>query len=351
MSSHSDAKDSAGANVAGPGFMSALGQVASPAVIAAARIATRLATRDVRIDWFDAWNATLDQALEALPTIPGCHHDLYRELTQPTNVQKCHALATENGQPTALISLRRRRRYWEPVAYQSLSGVIAPASSQAALARALRALGVEVRIEAGLDKSVVDLNPRSYWTPDNYRVDLRGDYEARWSHNHRNNVRRARKRCDEFMQCRVDDVGDLEWCCAQWERVWEGADAEETVAAKDRLRFWRAFMKQQNADSPIQFHTLHLLDGDRRTAGLVLMCQDGTALGQCIVRDPEYNRFWVGVRIMDASIQWAAGAGQRQFDLGSGQDYKQSWGEPVAGRYGAIFRPRAISALYRFGLL
>ncbi|WP_054313423.1 GNAT family N-acetyltransferase [Mesorhizobium sp. 1M-11] len=349
--SHFDAIDSAGPNPAGSGFERALGHVAAPAVISAARIVTRLTTRGVHIAWFDAWNPTLDQALDALPAIPGCARDLYRELTQPTSVRKRHALATENGRPTALISLRRRRRYWEPVTYQALPGVIAPASSPAALGRALHALGVEVRVEAGLDKSVVDLNPRCHWSSDNYRVDLRGDYEARWSRNHRKNVRKACKRCDEFMRLRIDDVGDLEWSCAQWERTWEGADAGETVATEDRLRFWRAFVKQQSADSPIQFRTLHLLDGNRRSAGVVLMCKDGVALGQCIVRDPEYDRFWVGVRIMEASIKWAASAGHRQFDLGSGQDYKQSWGEAVTGRYGAIFRPRAVSALYRFGLL
>ncbi|MBZ9973831.1 MULTISPECIES: GNAT family N-acetyltransferase [unclassified Mesorhizobium] len=349
--SRSDATDTARANPAGSGLKRAMAHVAAPAVIATARIVTRFTTRGVHIAWFDAWNSTLDQALGFLPAIPGCDRDLYRELTRPTSARKRHALATENGHPTALISLRRRRRYWEPVAYQSLSGVIAPASSPAALARALHALGVEVRVEAGLDKSVVELNPRSYWSPDNYSVNLRGDYEARWSRNHRKNVRRARQRCDEFMRLRIDDETDLEWCCAQWGRMWEGNDAEETVAAEDRLRFWRAFMKRQTAGSPIQFHTLHLLDGDRRTAGVVLMCQDGVVLGQCIVRDPEYDRFWVGVRIMEASIEWAARVGHRQFDLGSGQDYKQSWGEPVAGRYGAIFRPRAVSALYRLGLL
>lgn len=348
---HSDAMESAGAKAAGSNFKRALSHFAAPAVISAARIVTPLTTRGVQIAWFDVWNSTLDQALDALPAIPGCDRDLYRELTQPTSARKRHALATENGQPTAIISLRRRRLYWEPVAYQALPGVIAPASSAASLGRALHALGVEVRIEAGLDKSVVDLNPRSYWSPDNYRVDLEDDYEARWSRNHRKNVRKACQRCDEFMRLRVNDVGDLEWCCAQWGRVWESNDAEETVAVEDRLRFWRAFMKRQTADSPIQFQTLALLDGDRRTAGTVLMCREGIVLGQCIVRDPEYDGFWVGVRIMEASIEWAASAGYRQFDLGSGQDYKQSWGEPVAGRYGAIFRPFAVSALYRFGLL
>lgn len=349
--SHSDAMHAAGASTAGSNFERVLGHVAAPAVISAARIVTRLTTRSVRVAWFDAWNSTLDQALDDLPAIPGCDRDLYRELTLPTNIPKRHALATENGRPTALISLRRRRRYWEPVAYQSLSGVIAPASSPAALGRALHALGIEVRVEAGLDRSVMELNPRSYWSPDNHRIDLQGDYEARWSRNHRKNLRKARNRCDAFMRLRIDDLDDVEWCCAQWERMWEGTDAEETVAGEDRRRFWRAFMKRQTTDSPIQFHTLHLLDGDRRTAGVVLMCKDGIALGQCIVRDREYDRFWVGVHMMDCSIQWAANAGHRHYDLGSGQDYKQSWGQPVAGRYGAIFRPRAVSALYRFGLL
>jgi CelD/BcsL family acetyltransferase involved in cellulose biosynthesis len=348
---HSDAMDSAGANVAGSGFDRSLGSVAAPAVISAARIVTQLTTRGVHIAWFDAWNATLDQALDALPAIPGCNRDLYRELTQPTSVRKCHALATENGQPSALISLRRRSRYWEPVTYQALSGVIAPASSPAALGRALHALGVEVRVEGGLTADVAALRPRTFWSQEHPQVDLQSDYEALWSSKHRYHVRRARKRCDAFMRLRIDDVGDLEWCCAQWGRMWEGHDAEETVAAEDRLRFWRAFMTRQTAESPIQFHTLHLLDGERRTGGIVLMCQDGVVLGQCIVRDPEYDHCSVGVRTIDFAIEWSAKNGLRCFDLGGGSDYKRLWGPSLGLGYGAIFRPRAVSALYRLGLL
>ncbi|MBZ9991668.1 GNAT family N-acetyltransferase [Mesorhizobium sp. BH1-1-5] len=348
---HSDGMDSAGANAAGSDLKRALGQVAAPAVISAARIATRLTTRGVHIAWFDAWNSTLDEALNALPAIPGCARDLYRELTQPTSVQKRHALATENGRPTALISLRRRRRYWEPVAYQALPGVIAPASSPAALGRALHALGVEVRIEGALKAGVADLRPRTLWSQERWQVDLQSDYEAVWTSKHRNNVRRARKRCDEFMRLRIDDEGDLEWSCAQWGRMWESNDANETVAAEDRLRFWRAFIRWQTAGSPIQFHTLQLLDGDRRTAGNVLMCQDGVVLGQCIVRDPEYDHCAVGVRSMDSAIQWSASVGLRWFDLGGGSEYKRQWGESLSLGYGAIFRPKAVSALYRFGLL
>ncbi|PBC08752.1 GNAT family N-acetyltransferase [Mesorhizobium sp. WSM3859] len=349
--SHSEAMDSVGASPAGSGFERALGYVAAPAVISAARIVTRLTTRGVNITWFDVWNSTLDQALDALPAIPGCGRDLYRELTQPTSVRKRHALATENGQPTALISLRRRRQYWEPVAYQALPGVIAPSSSPSALSRALHALGTEVRIEGGLKADVADLRPRTFWSQERRQVDLQSDYEALWTSKHRNNVRRARKRCDEFMQLRIDDEDDLEWCCAQWGRMWESNDANETVAAEDRLRFWRAFMKSQTRDSPIQFHSLHLLDGDRRTAGNILMCQDGVVLGQCIVRDPEYDHCSVGVRSMDSAIQWSASVGQRWFDLGGGSDYKRLWGESLSLGYGAIFRPKAVSALYRFGLL
>jgi len=349
--SHSDATKSAEAPAAGSGFRRALGQIAAPAVISAARIATRLTTRDVHIAWFDDWNATLDQALDALPAIPGCDRDVYRELTLPTSVRKRHALATQNGQPTALISLRHRRQYWEPVTYQAFPGVIAPASSPAALGRALNALGVEVRVEGGLKADVADLYPRTLWSQERRQVDLQSDYEALWTSKHRNNVRRARKRCDEFMRLRVDDESDLEWCCAQWSRMWESNDADETVAAEDRLRFWRAFMKRQTADSPIQFHTLSLLDGDRCAAGNVLLCQDGVVLGQCITRNPEYDHCAVGVRSMDSAIQWSASQGLRWFDLGGGNAYKRLWGEALSLGYGVIFRPKAVSALYRFGLL
>lgn len=324
--------------------------LAAPAVISASRIATSLTSGPTKTAWFDTWTPTLDQALDALPAIPGCAHDVYRELTQPSEAVKRHALVTEHGQPTAVISLRSRRRYWEPVAYQALPGVIAPAASPAALGRALRALGIEVRIEAGMDADVQDLNPTTSYAYDARQVELQTDYEALWTSKHRNNVRRARKRCDEFMQLRIDGEGDLEWCVHQWRSMWEGDEEEEIVAAGDRLRFWQAFMRGQTADSLIQFHTVHLLDGERRTAGHVLMCKDGVVRGQCITRDPEYDHCAAGVRSMDSAIAWAAGAGHRLFDLGGGSDYKRLWGEALGKRYGAIFRPKAVSALYRLGL-
>lgn len=348
---HSDVVDCAGVNASGSGSKHPLGHVAAAAVISVARIVSRLTTRGVHIAWFDAWNSALDQALEALPAIPGCDRDLYRKLTQPTSVQKCHALATQNGRPIALISLRRRQTFWEPVTYQTLPGVIAPARSQEALSQALRALGAEVRIEAGLNKSVADLNPRSHWIQNSYRVDLRDDYEARWTRNHRSSVRRARNRCDAFMTQRIDGAGDLEWCVDQWQRTWENDAAAETVAAEDRKRFWPAFVQRQNTGDLLQFRTVQLLDGDRRTAGQVLMCSGDRVVLQCAARDPAYDEYSVGKRVLDSVIAWAAAAGFHYFDLGSGGDYKQNWGEPVAGRYGAIFRPRAIGALYRLGLL
>lgn len=327
-----------------------IANLAAPAVISASRIATSLTSGATKVAWFDTWTPTLDQALDTLPAIPGCEHEVYRELTQPSDVVKRHALVTEHGQPTAVISLRGRRRYWEPVTYQALPGVMAPATSPAALARALRALGVEVRIEAGMNADVQDLKPRALYSYDARQVELQTDYEALWTSKHRNNVRRARKRCDEFMSLRIDGEGDLEWCVEQWRRMWEGDEDEEIVAANDRLRFWRAFMRRQTADSLIQFHTVHLLDGERRTAGHVLMCKEGLVLGQCITRDPEYDHCAAGVRSMDSAIAWAAGAGHRLFDLGGGSDYKRLWGEALGKRYGAIFRPKAISALYRLGL-
>jgi hypothetical protein len=203
----------AGIKTAAKTSLRPIAQMARPVVETVGRFGARHFSGQTQIHWARTWDRRLDEALDFLPSVRGCTREQYRELVLPTNVQKLHALATEGGVPTALISLRRRRSFWEPVAYQCLPGVIAPASDIAALGRALNALSIEVRVSAGLEQEACDLNAPVIYSYDAFEIDLQSDYEAYWHRNKKGQlraVRRARTSCAD-MTIRVDAKGDMEW--------------------------------------------------------------------------------------------------------------------------------------------
>lgn len=303
------------------------------------------------IQWFETWTPELDQALESLPEVSGCDRGQYRLLTQPGEFPKRHALAWENGAPSALISLRRRTTFWEPVTYQALPGVVAPATSPAALGRALAALGVEVRVSAGMTEDARQLNPSVLNEYEICEIDLRSDYEAYWNLHkgwQRRAVQRARKKC-AGMETRIDDADDLRWIVAQWQEMWRDDPTREVVAAPDRLRFWQMILGAAAGMNRIGVHAVQLLEGSRRVAGMVLVRSGDKLLFQCTSRDPAYDEVGVGTRVMDASIEWAASTGATTFFLGGGSSlgHKQKWAPKNGVRYEAIFRPKVFEYLHR----
>lgn len=303
-------------------------------------IEARAKRRDLEVRWSNAWTPELDQALDALPQLSDCPHDLYRELLKPTRAQKKHALVLENGRPMTLISLRSCARHWEPVAYQCVPSAIAPAVSTSALARALHALGMEVRVPAGLREEVTELQPSDHWPYECHVIDLHGDYEAYWRERKRQKRLRRARRDTEHLTPRVNGEGDLQWIVETWGEEWKNDPGQETLATEDRFALWSALAKR--SDLPLKLHTLILADGDRRAAGLVLLSKADVASTQCSVRDPSYNDAGTAMNLL--VVEWAKAQGFRQLDLGSGV-YKRDWG-PVGGqRYGAVFRPDVMSAL------
>ncbi len=103
--------------------------VLRPPFTFAAKLGTQLSDLSAkrRVVWSDTWTKECDAALDALPSPSACTRDHYRMLTQPTAYPKRHALVLERDVPVAVVSLRARGRFWEPVAYQSLPGFVAPA--------------------------------------------------------------------------------------------------------------------------------------------------------------------------------------------------------------------------------
>jgi hypothetical protein len=315
-------------------------RAAWPVVETMGELEARATRGGIDVQWSDAWTPELDRALEKLPPLPDCPHDLYRELVKPTRAKKRHALVRESGDVTALISLRQAARHWEPVAYQCVPATVAPAVDAPALSRAIYALGIEVRVPAGMGEEVVALRPADCWAYDTHKIDLAGDYEAHWRA--RSRLKRIRRalRDTALLERRVNASGDLEWTIEQWREQWKYDLAQEVVAADDRLNFWGALAKREN--SALNVVTLVLADGERRVAGFIMLVKGDVAMSQCSVRDQNYND--AGTASYLFAMAWADAHGVSVLDLGSGP-YKNDWG-PVAGRrYGAVFRPRVMSAL------
>jgi GNAT acetyltransferase-like protein len=297
----------------------------------------------LKVRWSHRWDRDLDEALDHLPPFEECTFDLYRELVQPTAVPKHHALVLDHDAPVAVISLRRCKRHWEPVSYQCLPKRIAPARSYADLDRALNALGVEVRIPAGIGPEIAELHPRLSWSYQWYKLDLQGDYEEHWRAKKRMyTIRRARKNYEK-MERRIDAPGDLEWIVEQWRQQWADDPGQEIVATEDRLRFWRALVKARDQGS-LHIHTLVLLVEGRRVAGVVFTSWGDTAMLQCGGRDPELDDSYTAAAVHLGVIDWASSNGVRYLDMAGG-DWKRLWAPDGGVRHGAIYRPAIIDAL------
>lgn len=316
-------------------------------VEAVAAAGAGLSRRGAQIRWVDNL-AELEAVLAALPAPPGCTRAQYFELMHPASVQKRHAVAMEAGAPTALISVRRRRNYWEPVACQCLPGFIAPAVDDAALGRALNATGLEIRVSFGLGPEAERLGARLSYSYDIRGLTLDDAYEDHWKLHqnwHMRAVKKARRTC-EGMEMRIDGDGDLAWILERWTEMWRGDPEEEITATPDRLRFWKALQASPAPDG-LRVHTVTLSAEGRPVAGAIHTSLGDTITFQCSAREDAYEKQGVGTRVMDASLSWAKEAGFTHFILGSG-DYKTRWGPAYGVRYGAVFRPRMMDALYRF---
>lgn len=320
-------------------------RAAWPAVEAVAEIGARAPRRDKTIQWKPCWDKECDAALDALPEPAGVTRALYRELAAGASKAKRHAIVRIGGRIAALISLRRRRVYWEPVAYQCLPDFIAPALNDHVLGEALNALGLEVRVASGLSSQPQALQARRSHGYDVHQADLRGDYSAFWGKKHLWSVRRARERCAALTH-RIDGFGDLAWVLGVWRQNWENDAEREVVSADDRLRFWGALAAAEPAPTQWRAHTVLMRDGERPVAGAVLLARDDVISFQCSARDPAYDALSVGTRVLDVAMEWAAQNGFRTFDLGSG-DYKKRWAPARTTRHAAIFRPPLTELLYR----
>ncbi len=327
-----------------------IARAAQPAIENSAANAGRriLSAHGLRMIKSAQWNETFDKALDELPAPTTCTRDQYRQLVQPTDYRKLHALVLEGDKPRAMISIRERAGLWEPVAYQALPGMISPATDPEVLGLAINALGLHVQA-VGIGPEAEEMNARHVWRYEASEIMLQEDFDSFCKKNSSRQfraIKRARKKCAD-MEVRIDGDGDLDWIVDQWTQMWLDDPANEEVAAPDRIRFWKSLERNPSDPDKLTIHSIALIHEGKIVAGIAHTRLGGTLIFQCTARDPEFDTFGVGVRVMDASIQWAAEAGHDVLDLGGGGSYKQNWAMKSTFRNIVVFRPKLLEALSR----
>lgn len=273
----------------------------------------------MKVTWFDGWHPALDEALLELPEKDNCPYELYRLLVQnPGFARKRTVLVTERGVPVAVAGLRQRGQYysWEPVTQYIIPGVVFPVQP-GYLIRVLEALGVDVWVAWW---RMENPPPSSRWmrfmkSSAVYRVRCSDDFEHYWRQSgHWNTVQKCRKRCRDFTFA-INTPGAAEWVIRNWGKTWEIDPAnvsDRLVAAK--------YLENQG-----RHYSFLLLDQDKPVVGHSFISHCNDFVWQITYRDPAYDWYGVGTRLMDLVFHWTAEVGFATLDLGGEHDYKIRW--------------------------
>lgn len=297
-------------------------------------LAARTTPSRRRVRWSKTWNDDLEAALEELPSLDYCTREHFRLLADGTDIPKRHALVTDAGSPVAVVSVRRRPRFWEPVTDLCVPHVTVPSIGDQ-FADVLAEVGRDVRLGA-YPTDPAGLPATWYMGYDVYQADLTDDFEKYWkSRGRRKSINYARNQC-EHMEFRLDDRDDLDWIVDTWSGMWDDSQSQVIASAPDMRRAWPTMMR----DGLIR--TFMLLENGEPMTGTVLYCRDGVAVGRITARRMEREHRSAGTRLLDLTFHTLADEGYRLFDLGGGFDYKRWWAPPVAQRYNVAFVPKLL---------
>lgn len=284
----------------------------------------------LRVRWYDQWHPLLDEALASLPEMQSCPHELFRLLIQnPTLVRKRVGLVTEQGTSVAIVGLRQKGKHsWEPVTQWIIPGAIFPAKP-GYLIPALETVGSEVWVawwrmgEAPSPSRFI----RYIESTPTYRADLSSDYERYWRRtSHYKTVVQNRNRCRKFTFA-VNLPGSAEWTINNWEAKWRTNPAVADPALSDRI------VAAKYLESQGRYFTLSLLDQGVPIGGATLTVHGKDLVAGVIHRDPKYDWYGVGVRLIDLSFSFAAESGFERLDLGGGHEYKKYWAPQEGERW------------------
>jgi hypothetical protein len=276
----------------------------------------------LRVAWFDSWRPALDEALKSLPEIDSCPHELFRLLIQnPCPARKRSALVTKRGEPVALIGLRQRNRYsWEPLTQWIVPGVVFPAKS-GYLMPALEAVRREVWVawwRMGRPPVPSPLIRYLESTP-TYRAHLSDDFEQYWRENgYFKTIRRIRNRCRGFTIA-VNSPRSADWTIRNWEAKWREDPTTPDPGLLDRL------VAANYLENHGRHYTIRLLDQGIPIGGATMTVHHKDLVAGVLYREPSYNRYGIGDRLIDLSFSFAEENGFETFDIGGRHEYKKHW--------------------------
>ncbi|HEY6202666.1 MAG TPA: GNAT family N-acetyltransferase [Candidatus Limnocylindria bacterium] len=272
--------------------------------------------RGLRVRWFERWERTLDEALAALPETEASPHELLGLLMRnPSAMAKRTALVTDRDRPVAVLGLRRRKMFWEPVWGGGVNERFRLAVAEGYASAALAATGANVWIMSR-DRPSASNAVRAVTELPRFGAPLSGAYEEHWkSSSQWDSVKQARRRSAAFT-LEVDAPGSAEWTLRNWARKWSAHEAESDLLAAAEFYADRS-----------RFHAFRLYDGVTPIAGCTYIVDGTVLLAQLNYFDAAYRRNGVQTRLDDLVFAWAR-TRYSTMDLGcsyQADSYKRRW--------------------------
>ena len=295
-----------------------------------------------RVTWHREWDDELDAAAARLADRLGLDVELHRAAAAPrAGVRKRHASVHHGDSVVAVLSLRRRGTYWEPVTEGCLPLAEVLAEPEE-VGPALRATRLDIRLEEVPAELVERLSPDRVWERMAYRAEL-GDHEAAWRSSRRfwRNLRNVRNRT-AHLQVRTGERSDIEPIVRLWARVWADDPLLAPVAADDMV----AVYAHLHARGTLQ--TAVLLEGDRIVGGAINTLDGDVVYGLCMARERDHPVKGLGTRVIEEGFAIAEATGAGEFDLLGGLDYKHRWAPIEVPRYVVEYVPGWLR-IYRIG--
>jgi hypothetical protein len=295
----------------------------------------------LKVTWFGGWHSALDDALQSLPELDACPHELFRLLVQnPVPSRKRTALISDHGTPVAVVGLRQKGRIsWEPVMQWIIPGEPFP-YRPGYLMRVFEVLNREIWVAWWRAN-----NPprsqliRSLESTPTYRMSCHEDIEQYWRDNgYFKTIRRVRNRCKDYVT-RINESGSAEWTIKGWEEKWRSDPARVDPSLSDRI------LAAKYLEALGRYYTITLFDQDVLIGGATMTVHRNDLVAGVLYNDPQYRRNGIGDRLIDLSFSFAIEKGFETFDIGGGHEYKKNWAKQDGERWWFHVCPEP---LYRF---
>jgi GNAT superfamily N-acetyltransferase len=158
------------------------------------------------------------------------------------------------------------------------------------------------------------LDARSLAFRPTFKMDCSQDIERYWQQQGQlRAIKRSRKRCSSF-KIEVNAPESLDWTIKNWHSKYK----ESRLG--DRLLVAR-YLHDQG-----RMYTISAKDDEKLIAAEALLVYRDELIFQYNYRDPQYDWYGIGNRLLDHCFQWASEMGFKKLDLGGfSPEYKKRW--------------------------